>query len=389
MYEAIVKAIILSSNQCLPQSKFNRHAKPYWTPEVKKSYSLQREARRVCVLKGQPRGWHNESYAKYKRCKQNFVTTQKIAIENVEKYFNSQLIEAAECDSRLFWSLIKSRKNKRPSACTHLFYKNTSVREPGDILKVFTNYFRDVYSPLQCEHFDNDFKKLVEEKVKQLKIKNNSLERSGQGLNVINVITSNTTLADDIALAAISPNGPNKIERTDKIRHVGIQLNDKMTDNDKISVACKKAESSFYSLLSINIGTFHINPLTSASLVSKICIPKLLFGAELWNNLTKSNCMQLERFIRMAAKTIQRFPIRTRTDICLAMLGWKRIESEINLKKLMFLERLCNMPTSVLTKQIFNKRLALFSCRTDKCIQKGFIPDIIRIFSKYNLCNKK
>ncbi|WAQ96655.1 hypothetical protein MAR_029345 [Mya arenaria] len=30
-------------------------------------------------------------------------------------------------------------------------------------------------------------------------------------------------------------------------------LNDKMTDNDKISVACKKA--SFYSLLSINIGT--------------------------------------------------------------------------------------------------------------------------------------
>ncbi|WAR15073.1 hypothetical protein MAR_005178, partial [Mya arenaria] len=210
-----------------------------------------------------------------------------------------------------------------------------------------------------------------------------SLERSGQGLNVINVITSNTTLADGIALAAISPNGPNKIERTDKIRHVGIQINDKMTDNDKISGACKKAESSFYSLLSINIGTFHINPLTSASLVSKICIPKLLFGAELWNNLTKSNCMQLERFIRMAAKTIQRFPIRTRTDICLAMLGWKRIESEINLKKLMFLERLCNMPTTVLTKQIFNKRLALFSCITDKCIQKGFVPDIIRILSKY------
>ncbi|WAQ96531.1 hypothetical protein MAR_029221 [Mya arenaria] len=123
MYEAIVKAIVLSSYQCLQQSKFNRHAKPYWTPEVKKSYSLQREARRVWVLEGQPRGWHNESYAKYKRCKQNFVTTQKIAIENVEKYFNSQLIEAAECDSRLFWSLIKSRKNKRPSACTHLFYK--------------------------------------------------------------------------------------------------------------------------------------------------------------------------------------------------------------------------------------------------------------------------
>ncbi|WAR29802.1 TC1D1-like protein [Mya arenaria] len=40
-----------------------------------------------------------------------------------------------------------------------------------------------------------------------------------------------------------------------------------MTDNDKISGACKKAESLFYSLLSINIGTFHINPLTSASYI--------------------------------------------------------------------------------------------------------------------------
>ncbi|WAR24262.1 LOW QUALITY PROTEIN: XPO2-like protein, partial [Mya arenaria] len=126
--------------------------------------------RREWVPEGQPRGWHNESYAKYKRCKQNFVTTQKIAIENVEKYFNSQLIEAAECDSRLFWSLIKSRKNKRPSACTHLFYKNISNQA------IFKGYLQTifVYSPLQCEHFDNDFKKLVEEKVEQLKVKNST-----------------------------------------------------------------------------------------------------------------------------------------------------------------------------------------------------------------------
>ncbi|WAR13478.1 LOW QUALITY PROTEIN: hypothetical protein MAR_027658 [Mya arenaria] len=225
----VIRIINENVNRHIPWQKINQtHISEYQA----------KQARRVWFLEGQPRGWHNESYANYKHCKQNFVTTQKIAIEN---YFNSELIEAAECDSRLFWSLIKSRKNKRPSACTHLFYKNTSVREPGDILKVFTNYFCNVYSPLQCEHFDNDFKKLrkntaksipeinptitsetIKTYIKTLKrgkassydaifnehlIYGDSLERSGQGLNVINVITSNTTLADDIALAAISPNG--------------------------------------------------------------------------------------------------------------------------------------------------------------------------------------
>lgn len=87
----------------------------------------------------------------------------------------------------------------------------------------------------------------------------------------------------------------------------------------------------------------------------------------------------------MAAKLIQRFPIRTRTDICLAMLGMKSIESQIDIKKLTFLECLCNMPVHVLSKQIFNLRLAMYACRTNKITQRGYIPDIINILSKYNL----
>ncbi|WAR05956.1 hypothetical protein MAR_021325, partial [Mya arenaria] len=433
IYNTIIKAITSASQQCLPHTKYNRHAKPYWAQEVKSAYNKQREARQCWIAKGQPRGWHHESYATYKRYKR----------------------KAAECDNKLFWSLVKSRKHKKSTVCSQLSYENETARDPESILEIFTKYFKDVYTPLNCDHFDNNFKETVEKEVHRLKDINGSdvvrirqggilstwiynlfingllelLERSNQGTNIINIATSNTTLADDIALSAISPSGlqnllntayeytckfryminsaksfimifgdhsrnktsnsfylgHNKIEHTNKLRHVGVQLNDKLTDNDKVTVACRKAEASFYSMLSLNVGTCLINPLTSAELVSKICVSKLLFEAELWNNLSKTNYLQLERFIRMAAKLIQRFPIRTRIDICLAMLGMKSIESQIDIKKLTFLECLCNMPVHVLSKQIFNLRLAMYACRTNKITQRGYIPDIINILSKYNL----
>ena len=57
--------------------------------------------------------------------------------------------------------------------------------------------------------------------------------------------------------------------------------------------------------------------------------------------------MTLERFLRLAAKKIQSFHVRTRTDIRLSMLGWKSVVSQIDDRKLSFLGRLCNMSNTV------------------------------------------
>ncbi len=177
--------------------------------------------------------------------------------------------------------------------------------------------------------------------------------------------------------------GSDSITQTDCIRHVGIFLNNKMTDSDKIDNACKKAKSSLFTLLSLNINhTILIDSLRS--LIKKICIPRLLFGAELWSNLKQRDIDQLELFNKLCAKKIQNFHVRTRTDICLSMLGWNTVLSQIDLKKLSFLGRLCNMPCDLLTRKIFNTRLSLYTCRTDSN-QTGFIPDIIRVLDKYGL----
>jgi len=49
--------------------------------------------------------------------------------------------------------------------------------------------------------------------------------------------------------------------------------------------------------------------------------------------------MTLERFLRLAAKKIQGFHVRTRTDISLSMLGWKSVVSQIDYRKLSVLGR--------------------------------------------------
>ncbi|MES9883122.1 MAG: reverse transcriptase family protein [Sedimenticola sp.] len=670
MYELIVKSIISAAESALPKTKLNRHAKPYWTSDVKAAHETQREARKRWLNEGQPRGMQHDSYAQYKHMKSEFVKVQKRAIQNVETQFLQQLNNAAECDNKLFWGLVKMRRGKKLLTCNQLETSNGISRDPDTIAEGFTDYFKDVYSPLECEYFDTDFKHYIENEVHKLKGRNNTmvnspelnptltseqiekytrtlnlgkaasfdrifnehlrhggtalhlmlaklfnqiirkrkfpcmckrgliipvykdngkprsdprnyrpitllpviykllekilhdtlnkwiqrnniqipnhqqnayqkntgaitasfnlqetihynselhskvyvamldtrqafdsvwldavfyklsdigihgtlwallvdahsdmsscivangiqssffnvhqgirqggiistwiynlfidellhtLERSGHGTTLLGCATGNTTLADDIALSSTSPSGlqhmlnltyrytckyryvlnasksfvivfsndshrhhdlqlhlgHDVIQQTQNVKHVGVFLNSKLSNKDKIENACRKAKASFFSLLSIRLHTDYVNPLTSAALVSKVCIPTLLFGSELWNNLTTAEYLKLERFVRMAVKKIQRFPTRTRTDMCLSMLGWKCIQSEIDYRKLSFLGSLCRLPIPVLTREVFNARLSMYVCRTDNN-QRGYIPDVVTVLSKYSLSN--
>jgi hypothetical protein len=70
--------------------------------------------------------------------------------------------------------------------------------------------------------------------------------------------------------------------------------------------------------------------------------------------------------------------------MCLSMIGWASLRSEIESQKLSFLGNICNMPDNLLVKKIFNARLSVYICRTDDR-QLGFIPDIVTTLMKYGL----
>ena len=204
---------------------------------------------------------------------------------------------------------------------------------------------------------------------------------------IINPLKSNIIVFGDRSRVKTYPEfvlGQDKINVVHNVKHVGIYLTDNFTHNEKINHGITKAKSSFFSILPLGLNTDHINPILSASLVHKICIPTLLYGSELWFNLSNQNIEQMEIFHRFCAKIIQGFDKSTRTDMCLSMLGWLPVQSEIDKRKLGFLQKLCSMPNNLLSKQIFNARLSMFVIRYDDK-QKGYIPDIFKILIKYDI----
>ena len=127
-------------------------------------------------------------------------------------------------------------------------------------------------------------------------------------------------------------------------------------------------------------------PKSTTTIYHKVILPRSLYACELWNKLTNKELQELKVMQRYLAKQIQHFHTRTRSIITLGMLGWQSIDLYIDKAKLYFFRRLCHLHDGMLAKQVFIKRLCMWDA-SNKTGQTGFIPDVARLFDKYNLLN--
>ena len=68
----------------------------------------------------------------------------------------------------------------------------------------------------------------------------------------------------------------------------------------------------------------------SAKIIRQVCYPKALYGGEILGKLTKTETLMLERTHHYVCKFIQGLHRRTRTDMCLSLIGWFNLNSFIN-----------------------------------------------------------
>lgn len=78
--------------------------------------------------------------------------------------------------------------------------------------------------------------------------------------------------------------GNDTISPQDTYNHLGILVNNKCNFSDRINSACRKGNITFYALS--DIGSPYLNPLTIASMYKTVVRPSVLYGCELWNNLS-------------------------------------------------------------------------------------------------------
>ena len=176
----------------------------------------------------------------------------------------------------------------------------------------------------------------------------------------------------------------NIIPECKTLKHVGIIIENGFNSTERTITACRLIRSLNMSIIKQGIHPSVMNPIVCSKIILQLCYTKALYGCELWNNLANNEILLLERVHRYVCKYVQGLPKLTRTDKCTTLLVWTSIECYIDSKKLLFLGKLCNMPSRFLPKQIFITRLLLYlnNCTT---ISGGFIQDIIKIVRKYDM----
>ena len=132
----------------------------------------------------------------------------------------------------------------------------------------------------------------------------------------------------------------------------------------------------FFALNSIGSRFGCLHPLTSYQLYQTLCIPILLYGAEIWT-LSKVELNMLERVHRKILRTIQGLSTRCHSSSLNSMLGSSNIESVIFQRKLNFINSIINLDNS-LPKKLLIKRI-------QDPMAKGLIPDLQAMLDHLNL----
>ena len=95
------------------------------------------------------------------------------------------------------------------------------------------------------------------------------------------------------------------IPQTTTVKHLGILQQSNLKTNERVNERIQKARKALFSMISQGIHPLGVNPLVSTGLYKKIILPTLLYGAELWKNLTVSEENQLNIFQHFLKKKIQ------------------------------------------------------------------------------------
>ncbi|KAK3106167.1 hypothetical protein FSP39_014105 [Pinctada imbricata] len=160
----------------IPCKKFNPHTKPYWNSDVKAAHKHEKEMRRVWLQAGQPRGMNYVEYANYKRAKRKFRNCQKTASDEYMTRTMQDIDQAAGCDIRLFWKLVKGQKPKTKKIYPEIKScekRNVIANTPEEVAGAFAHYFKKIcdVDKNQSESYDENHRNYIDQEYENIKQK--------------------------------------------------------------------------------------------------------------------------------------------------------------------------------------------------------------------------
>jgi len=157
---------IKSVSSDLPVVKYQKHFKSYWNQDLSDCVHLKKVAWKKWVDAGKPRDQH-PLWIEYKNAKRQFRKNQKRAEIEHENQLLNKLTKVQELDQKLFWQLINRRRQAKNLIRPVSDKNGKIVRDIDGIVKVWGEYFTDLYTPKNLQEYDNDFKKVVDREIEE------------------------------------------------------------------------------------------------------------------------------------------------------------------------------------------------------------------------------
>jgi len=173
-----------------------------------------------------------------------------------------------------------------------------------------------------------------------------------------------------------------KLEEVSHYSHVGITLCAYNSPKNRTDEMCLKGNCSFSGLVGAGVKSNGLYPDVSLSVWRTMCLPAMLYGSEVWYNLTKTDIYKLEKVQCRCLRKILGFPLRTHNALTRSVLCQTSIHGLIKERKLMFLHKLVSLDNALVVKKVFISRLYEHIVFQNK---DGFVPDIFQIAREYGL----
>ena len=156
-YASIVKVLRDACDETIPKSRFSPFLKPRWKSDIAPLHAEMRLRRRAWIAGNRPQHRDSPLFHEYKNAKRVFRSKLRNIYISLEREFYASVDEAACVDQNLFWSLINRKRKKKGLPSLELSVNEIIYREPAEKLKVWAEYFSDMYSPSEGnEKYDND-----------------------------------------------------------------------------------------------------------------------------------------------------------------------------------------------------------------------------------------
>ena len=153
--------------------------------------------------------------------------------------------------------------------------------------------------------------------------------------------------------------GKEKVGERREYDHVGVKACTISSDNERVEEKIGKGRRALNAASGLGIRKSDISMKTCNQIFWTIVMPIITFGCEIWQ-INDKDIENLQFFQRYAGRRVQRFPKRSPISSGYYGLGWIRIETYIQIQKLLFLLTLINMDDKNRIKYVFNERVRCF-----------------------------